>query len=119
VTMLKHDAASVRRTRGAHRLGGDGQPVGALSRLYEPEASARCRQDSKVGLAADFFYNVVLATLLFCELPQEWLFTGRLQRYLRDPNAGQAWWMYSRKTVARWLCDNLLDPFDPSGNHCG
>jgi hypothetical protein len=71
-----------------------------------------------VGLAADFFYNVILATVLFGELPQEWLLTGRLQRYLRDPDAGQAWWLYSRKTVARWLCDNLLDPFDPSGNHC-
>lgn len=70
------------------------------------------------GIVVDCFYTVVLGTLVFQEWPREWLLTGRLQRILRDPNAGQAWWLYSRKAVAHWLCDNLLDPFDPSGNHC-
>jgi hypothetical protein len=71
-----------------------------------------------LGVAADFFYNVVLGTVIFQEWPREWLLTARLQRTLRDPDPGKAWWTYSRKTVARWLCDNLLDPFDPGGSHC-
>lgn len=64
-----------------------------------------------VGVIADFLYNVVIGTVLFLELPQEYLLTKRLQRHLERDN-----W---RGAISRWLCRHLLDPFDPKGSHCG
>lgn len=61
-----------------------------------------------VGIAADVFLNVT-ATVPFVELPKEWLFTHRVSRHLNDAN-----W---RGTMSRWLCRNLLDPFEVGG-HC-
>jgi len=43
--------------------------------------------------------------------PREWLVTDRLTR-LHDRSD----W---RGRLARWICINLLDYFDPSGRHCG
>lgn len=64
-----------------------------------------------IGLICDFLYNVIVGTMLFLELPKEWLLTKRLQRYLNS----DSW----RGNISRWLCTHLLDPFDPKGNHCG
>lgn len=64
-----------------------------------------------VGVVADALYNVVVGTVLFLELPQEWLLTKRLKRHLEDDSF--------RGVIARWLCRHLLDPFDPKGTHCG
>lgn len=61
-----------------------------------------------MGLVIDWFLNM-LATVLFVELPAEWLLTGRLSRHIR---AGAGW----RYRVARWFCDGYLNPFDPG--HC-
>lgn len=41
----------------------------------------------------------------------DWLVTARLQRYVAQ---GSGW----RFSAANWVCDNLLDVFDPSGDHC-
>lgn len=63
------------------------------------------------GVLVDFLYNMTVGTLLFVELPREWLLTKRLKRHLEDDN-----W---RGTMSRWFCRHLLDPFDPKGTHCG
>lgn len=64
-----------------------------------------------IGYAMDIFANLTLATVLFWEPPREWLVTERLQRYM----AGKYCW---RKRLAKYICDHVLDPFDPSGDHC-
>ncbi len=64
-----------------------------------------------IGLIMDAFANLTIAALVFFELPRELLVTARLQRYVGQ---GAGW----RFTIANWVCNNLLDVFDPSGNHC-
>lgn len=63
-----------------------------------------------VGYAMDVFCQMTLATALFMEWPRELLVTARLKRHL----AGSGW----RYEIAKWMCDALLDPFDPTGAHC-
>lgn len=76
-------------TRAAYRLG--------LPLLY-------------VGLLVDCLVNVVPVSVLFFELPREFLVTQRLTRHA---NARSGW----RKRLAIWFAKNLLDTFDPSGQH--
>lgn len=64
-----------------------------------------------VGVLSDALFNVLLGTLFFVELPKEWLFTHRLERHIQQ-SAGY------RLRFAMWFCINLLDPFDPAGEHC-
>ena len=63
------------------------------------------------GYLMDVVANLTVASLVFLELPRELLVTSRLQRYV---GLGQGW----RFTLADWICNHLLDVFDPSGNHC-
>jgi len=63
------------------------------------------------GLFCDFLTNLTWGTVLFLERPKEWLLSPRVAR-LQDMSHGY------RKTVAAWVCHNLLDPFDKSGCHC-
>lgn len=58
----------------------------------------------------DVIFNVFIATFIFMDLPQEYMFTKRLSRY----KAEDAGW---RTSVAKWLCFNLLDSFE-LGGHC-
>ena len=62
-----------------------------------------------VALFLDVFFNIFIATILFRDLSREWTFTQRLERYKLD----QSW----RGHLARWICSNLLDPFQVGG-HC-
>lgn len=62
-----------------------------------------------IGLTLDAFANVMIFTVLLCELPREWLVTARLKRHAY----GTGW----RRKVARWFANHLLDPFDPDGAH--
>ena len=67
-----------------------------------------------VGYAMDWLANMVIASAYFRERPLKLgeVVTTRLVRYMRGPDG----W---RKTHAKWICDHLLDPFDPSpGGHC-
>ena len=64
-----------------------------------------------VAVLMDVMCQMTVATIVFAELPKEWLVTARLQRYI----AGSDGW---RKTAAMYVCNNLLDPFDPNGKHC-
>lgn len=64
-----------------------------------------------VGYLLDVFVQVVVASILFLDIPREWTLTGRLKRYIAGP---EGW----RETVAVWMCLHLLDQFDPDGRHC-
>lgn len=60
--------------------------------------------------------QIVIGSILFLEPPLlnkgEWTLSQRLGRL----NDGGGW----RGGVARWMCKNLLDPFDiKGGGHCG
>jgi hypothetical protein len=54
----------------------------------------------------DVLVNLTLATVVFADRPREATLTKRLHRY-------RAGW---RNTVARFICQHLLNPFDP--DHC-
>lgn len=62
-----------------------------------------------VGLVLDFSLNMA-STVIFLELPQELLLTYRCDRLIHSK---PGW----RQNLARWLCQNLLDPFQ-IGGHC-
>jgi hypothetical protein len=62
----------------------------------------------------DVLAQYTIATLLFWDFPANWserMVTFRLKRYMAGPDG----W---RRKVAKFICDRLLDPFDPTGNHC-
>jgi hypothetical protein len=59
------------------------------------------------GLLLDVFCNIVWMTILFRELPREWLVTDRVSRKKKEEDR-----------IATWMCETLLDDFDPSGCHC-
>lgn len=61
----------------------------------------------------DVFANFTIAVFVFAELPKEWLVTTRMQRYMAEGET--AGYQYK---IAKYLCDEVLDPFDPTGNHC-
>lgn len=63
-----------------------------------------------IGYFLDALSNFTVMWLLFWEVPHEWLVTDRLSRHIHDPDS----W---RKKLAMWFGYNLLDPFDPSGQH--
>lgn len=62
-----------------------------------------------VGLVLDMLLDWIVLTVMFAELPREILSTSRVKRH---KNFGEGW----RKSLATWLCNNFLSPFDP--NHC-
>ena len=62
-----------------------------------------------LAVLLDIGLNLV-ATIPFADRPQEITFSQRMGRYKQ---AGTGW----RAAVARWICANLLDPFD-IGGHC-
>lgn len=64
-----------------------------------------------IGLVLDFLVNVVVASILFLELPDEWLVSGRLWRL----SQGDGW----RAKLATLIRSQLLDSADPSGVHKG
>lgn len=62
-----------------------------------------------VGVVCDVLLNFFVGTVLFVDPPREFLLTARLKRYQSSP---KTW----RARLARWLCANLLNPFDEG--HC-
>lgn len=66
-----------------------------------------------IGIALDVSCQYTIATIVFADWPSkgEYLVTSRLKRYMATPGT----WRYTR---AAWICDTLLDIFDPTGNHC-
>jgi hypothetical protein len=64
-----------------------------------------------VGWLLDFVVNIAVLSFIMLEPPRELLVTSRLKRHIAT---GTGW----RCSMARWVCSNLLDAFDPSGCHC-
>ena len=64
-----------------------------------------------IGYLMDVFANLTIASLMFLEPPREWLVTDRLQRHMHKSTGWRFW-------LAKYICDHLLDVFDPSGDHC-
>lgn len=64
-----------------------------------------------VAYAMDVAANWIIAPLVFLDWPREALVTSRLIRYKRDDHG----W---RRQIADFICERLLDVFDPTGDHC-
>jgi len=64
-----------------------------------------------LGYLSDFLLNCTVGTVLFLELPKEMLLSPRVARHKLEGTG-------YRKVVATYICNELLDPFDPSGCHC-
>jgi hypothetical protein len=64
-----------------------------------------------IGYVMDVAANWIIAPLIFLDWPREALVTSRLIRYKREDNG----W---RCQLATLICDGLLDPLDPTGDHC-
>lgn len=63
-----------------------------------------------VGLLVDLIVQVIVATILWLELPRELTVSERVARLCRD---GHGW----RLSLALWFRRTLLAPFDRSGGH--
>ena len=59
----------------------------------------------------DFLFNITFGTVFFLDIPRDFLFTQRLERYL---NTKCAKW---RHDLAYYFCTRFLDPFE-DGGHC-
>lgn len=59
---------------------------------------------------ADCIFNLIVGTVVFLQLPRQWLFTERCKQ-------NKNLWDW-RRDMAHWWCVNWLNPFDPSGRHC-
>lgn len=63
------------------------------------------------AIALDVALNFTVFALVTLDFPRrgEWTFSQRLNRLAQDTG-----W---RGGISRWLAANLLDPYDPSGQH--
>jgi len=88
--------------------------------IYRAHLSGRLNRFARVllfpwvalGYVADVVLNATLASVLFLDPPRELLVTTRLKRYIR-----RARWTW-RGRVSWWVCEHMLDVFDPKGDHC-
>ncbi|HAR45566.1 MAG TPA: hypothetical protein DCS05_05165 [Nitrospiraceae bacterium] len=67
------------------------------------------------GVAFDVIYNWTIGVLLFMDITPDLTLSQRLARYRKAP-IGEVG--YRRKRWADWICENLLNPYDPKGRHC-
>lgn len=65
-----------------------------------------------IGYFLDVLVNVTVCSLVVLDWPRELTVSSHLARLIRTGTPYQ-------QTVARWMARNLLDAFDPSGNHLG
>lgn len=63
-----------------------------------------------IGYVFDAVLNL-LACAIFLRLPRDWLLTGTLKRMIATDDG----W---RCATAAWICEHLLNQFDPKGKHC-
>jgi glucan phosphoethanolaminetransferase (alkaline phosphatase superfamily) len=64
-----------------------------------------------VMIIVDMLMNFTLFSILFFDPPDEATVTQRLARYRAGPDS----W---RKKVAETICEQALNPFDPTRRHC-
>jgi hypothetical protein len=62
------------------------------------------------GYLLDLFCNIVVFTVFYLELPQEWTLSERLQRHALGGDG-------YRQRVAIWIAVHLLNKFDSRGWH--
>lgn len=72
-----------------------------------------CAPVVAVAFVVDLLMQFTVFTIVFAEVPRDWLVTHRLRRYMRELPP-EHW----RRRWADYLCHHLLDPFDPTGVHC-
>lgn len=65
-----------------------------------------------IGLICDVLYNLTLGSILFLQFPREWTLSQRMKRIHKGNRRGY------RYKLARYICEQVLNPHDPSGNHC-
>lgn len=66
-----------------------------------------------IATLVDVIANFTIAIIVFADMPFELLVTQRLIRYQSEYHPNDF-----RKKLAIYICDNMLDIFDPRGNHC-
>lgn len=87
----------------------------AIIRLYHERARLRTPAYVMavlgviVGLPLDIFLNLVFSVVAL-DVPRE----VTLSQHLSRLNNNGGW----RGDISRWICAELLDPFDPKGYHC-
>ena len=81
-----------------------------------------------IGAIGDAIFNIIFGSVLFLELPREWLLTQRLNRILKSDKeyvpehsvrnkTGAGYFKYTRRyKIAEFICKYFLNPFDPG--HC-
>jgi hypothetical protein len=65
------------------------------------------------ALIFDVLYNLVYGTILQMGIGTL-LFTSTLQRIRKNPKAFYSW----QVSTAKYICEKMLNPYDPSGTHC-
>lgn len=70
---------------------------------------ALCLPFVALAMLVDFMHNVTVFSVLFAELPKEWLVTERLQRHAKQDT--------KRGKLARWFGSTILNAFDHTGDH--
>lgn len=71
---------------------------------------ALCVPYMLIALAYDFISNVFIFSVIYFELPHEKTVTTRLKRHIKQ----DTW----RGQLSRFICQKILSPFDPTGDHC-
>lgn len=65
-----------------------------------------------VFIVLDVGVNAIVGTVIFIELPRWWTLSERLNYHATQDHGWRA-------STAEWICDKVLNPFDPDGHHCG
>jgi hypothetical protein len=63
-----------------------------------------------VGYPLDALLNLLVCAV-FLRIPRDWLLTGTLKRTIATDDG----W---RCATSAWICEHLLNQFDPKGRHC-
>jgi len=66
------------------------------------------------GLILDVIFQWTLAPIIFMEFTPNITFSKRMERYRDNPKYKGTWKM----RWADFICEHILNPFDPSGHHC-
>jgi hypothetical protein len=85
-----------------------------LNKQLSPITKAMAIPYVALMAAIDFIANYTIFVVLFMEFPafKDYMVTYRLRTILikNEPDY--------RLKIAKFLCEKLLNPFDPRGNHC-
>jgi hypothetical protein len=66
------------------------------------------------GLILDLLYQWTVAIVYFMEVTPNLTLSKRLERYRDMPKYKGTW----RQKHAKFICENILNKYDPDGHHC-